>query len=110
MAEYTTYCDDQTSEKTYAMATADRTMAGLQAAIEDVDAQVSGFEDEIATLGTEIANKDKDLLAATQVRNKEKSDFSATEKELSESVDQLERAVVQIKRGAALVQSGCQPK
>jgi len=110
MAEYTKYCDEMTSEKTYAMATADRTMAGLSATVEDVDAQVSGLGEEIKALGTEIANKDKDLMAATSVRKMEKADFSKTEKELSESVDQLERAVVQIKRGTALVQSSSNPK
>eukprot|EP00746_Dinoflagellata_sp_MGD_P161831 gnl/MRDRNA2_/MRDRNA2_89119_c0_seq1.p1 gnl/MRDRNA2_/MRDRNA2_89119_c0~~gnl/MRDRNA2_/MRDRNA2_89119_c0_seq1.p1 ORF type:complete len:687 (-),score=227.03 gnl/MRDRNA2_/MRDRNA2_89119_c0_seq1:86-2146(-) len=110
MAEYTKYCDEMTSEKTYAMATADRTMAGLSATIEDVDAQVAGLGEDIKALGTEIANKDKDLMAATTVRKIEKTDFAATEKELSESVDQLERAIVQIKRGTALVQSSSNPK
>jgi len=110
MAEFTTYCDDQTSEKTYAMQTADRTIAGLEATIEDVDAQVSGLEDEIATIGTEIASKDKDLIAATSIRKTEKTDFSATEKELVESVDQLDRAIVQIKKGTAFVQSDAHPK
>merc|ERR1719388_539600 len=51
-----------------------------------------------------------DLMAATAMRKKEKTDFSATEKELVESVDQLERAIVQIKRGTALVQSDSHPK
>lgn len=105
MAEYTKYCDEETSEKTYAMQTADRTMAALEATIEDVDAQVAGLGDEIKTLGTEISSKDSDLTAATMVRTKEKTDFSATEKELMESVDQLERAIVMIKRGTAFVQS-----
>merc|ERR1719281_1430552 len=85
-------------------------MAGLEATIEDVDAQVSGLGDEIKMLGTEIANKDKDLMAATATRKTEKTDFSATEKELVESVDQLERAIIQIKKGTALVQSDSHPK
>merc|ERR1719482_1071209 len=55
MAEYTKYCDDMTSDKTYAMQTASRTIAGLEATVEDVDAQVSGLGEEIAALGSEIA-------------------------------------------------------
>jgi len=110
MGEYTKYCDEQTSEKTYAMATADRTIATLEAAIEDVDAQVSGLAEEITAIGTEIAGKDKDLIAATQVRTKEKADFSGTEKELVASVDQLDRAIIQIKKGAAFVQSDAHPR
>jgi hypothetical protein len=110
MAEYTKYCDDMTSDKTYAMQTASRTIAGLEATIEDVDAQVAGLADEVSTLGSEIAGKEKDLIAATGVRKTEKADFDKAEKELMESVDQLERAVVMIKRGTALVQSGSHPK
>merc|ERR1719191_715188 len=92
------------------MQTADRTIAGLAATIEEVDAQVAVLADEVATVGTEISNKEKDLLAATTVRKAEKADFDKAEKELSESVDQLERAVLLIKKGTALVQSGSPPK
>jgi len=56
------------------------------------------YEDEIATLGTDVASKQKQLYEATELRKKEKADFDAAEKELMTSIDQLDRAVTIIKR------------
>merc|ERR1719160_1620904 len=105
MAEYSTYCDDETKERVYAIQTSSGKIAELEAAIEDGEAQLTGLSDEIATLGTELASKDRDLASAGLVRKTDNADFQASEKELMESVDQLERAIVMIKRGTAFVQS-----
>merc|ERR1719478_385719 len=40
-----------------------------------------------------IATAETDLRDATQIRNKERADFSAAERELSDSIDALTRAV-----------------
>lgn len=101
MAEYSKYCDDEISAREYAIKTASRTMTDLQATIIDAKAQSAAAADEISTLGTEIAAKDGEIGAATTQRMKEKADFEVTEKELVGAVDQLEKAVVLLKRGAA---------
>merc|ERR1719335_1987927 len=56
------------------------------------------YEDEIATLGSDVASKSKQLYEATALRKKEKADFDAAEGELMTSIDQLDRAVTIIKR------------
>merc|ERR1719321_57579 len=56
------------------------------------------YEDEIATVGNEVAAKQKQLYEATELRKKEKADFKASEAELVTAVDQLDRAVTIIKR------------
>lgn len=105
-AAYSQYCDDEAGSREYAIKTATRTMADLDAAVLDCTAQTKAADDEIATLGTEIAAKDGDIASATTVRSKEKADFAVVEKQLVTSVDQLEKAVVLIKRGsAAFIQS-----
>merc|ERR1719156_492370 len=103
MGEYAEFCDTESSEKGYAVETADRKILDLQATIEGCETKIPGLEDEVATLGSDVASKDKQLYEATEVRKKEKADFDASEKELMTAIDQLTRAVTIIKRetGAA---------
>lgn len=104
MAEYADFCDSGISEKTYAIKTGTRKLAELNAAILEATAQVSSLDDSIATIGSKMAEKQQELLAATTQRDKEKADFKATEAELVTSIDQLNRAITMIKRGTSFVQ------
>merc|ERR1719359_920082 len=106
MVEYEEFCDTESSEKGYAIKTADRKMLDLDAVIQDGDAQIASLNDEVATLGTEIAAKDSKLTEATTIRASEHAEFKATESALVESVDQLTRAMVIIKREMSFVQTG----
>jgi len=98
MAEFSDYCDKTSSELGYAIKTGTSKIEDLTAAIEKGTAKIPVYEDAIATLGTEVADKQKQLYEATEVRKKEKTDFDAAEKELMVSIDQLDRAVTIIKR------------
>merc|ERR1719160_107648 len=66
MEEYTVFCDDELKEKGYAIETAKREIADLSATIEDSKATIVEKEDEIGTLGTVIAGKEKEVYAASQ--------------------------------------------
>merc|ERR1719379_1560121 len=103
MGEYAAFCDTESSEKGYAVQTADRKILDLGATIEGCETKIPGLEDEVATLGSDVASKNKQLYEAAEVRKKEKADFDASEKELVVAIDQLTRAVTIIKRetGAA---------
>merc|ERR1719316_1699890 len=59
MEEYVTFCDDELKAKGYAIQTADREIADLSAMIEDSKATIIEKDDEVASLGTEIAGKEK---------------------------------------------------
>merc|ERR1719451_241843 len=97
--EYTAFCDDELKDKGYAIETAGRTIGDLTATIDSSTANVGELADEIATLGTTIAAKSKELADATKVREGQKADFEAAEKELVKSIDELSRAATVLKRG-----------
>jgi len=111
-AAYSQYCDDEQGARAYAIKSATRTITDLSAEILDCKAQTTAADDSIASLGTEIASKDQDLSSANAQRATAKADFEVVEKQLVTSVDQLEKAVVLMKRGAAafLQEKGAHPK
>merc|ERR1719191_948264 len=104
MEEYMQFCDDQSTDKVFAIKTASRQIQDLKATIEESSAIMIEMADEVATLGTTIAAKEKELAEATSIRKGEHEDFKVTEKELAESVQQLAGAIVQVKKGMSLAQ------
>merc|ERR1719265_1333688 len=98
MAEFTDFCEKESSDKGYAIKTAGSKIEDLTATIEKCNIKIPAYEDEIATLGRDVAEKQKQLHEATELRAKERSDFEATEKEMSTAIDQLGRAATIIKR------------
>merc|ERR1719502_1394527 len=94
MAEYADYCDTVSSEKGYAIKTATQKISELSAEIEDSEAQIQEYADEVAAVGTALAGKEKQLSEAEAV--------------LVTSIDELERAIHTIKKdgeeAASLVQ------
>jgi len=105
MKEYTAYCDDEAKEKAYAIETATGALETLAATVESSTATIATSDDEISTLGTVIADKEKELSDATAVRKEEHENFAASEKELLETVDQLGRAASVLKKGMSLAQT-----
>jgi len=106
MEEYTTFCDDELKDKGYAIETAGRAIEDLTATIDSSTANVGELSDEIATLGTTIAAKSKELSDATKVRAGEAADFAAAEKELVKDIDMLGRAATVLKRELSFAQTG----
>jgi phage-related minor tail protein len=80
MEEYMQYCDDQSTDKVQAIKTAGRQIQDLTATIEQSSAIMVEMSDEIATLGTTIAAKEKELAEATSIRKGEHDDFKVIEK------------------------------
>merc|ERR1719506_1062789 len=81
-----------------AITSAKRTIGDLEAAIQDSTAS-------IAELTSKISSAEADLSKATSVRSDERTDFEGEEKELVETVDTLDRALVVLKRGQTFMQS-----
>merc|ERR1719353_269909 len=71
MEEYSTWCDSESNEK----------------------------EDAITSHKRTIGDLESELAEATKLRDEEKAAFSASETELVDTVDSLERALVVLKRG-----------
>jgi hypothetical protein len=106
MDEYSSFCDDETTEKNYAIKDAGKAINGYKAVIEDTTGQSTEMASEIESSGAQASSKESELKSATEVRDNENADFKAAEKELVESVDTLGRAIVIIKREMSFVQTG----
>jgi chromosome segregation ATPase len=99
MEEFTKWCDSESNEKEDAITSAQRTINELSATIEDSTGSISSLNTEADELAAKISTSDADLAAATKIRDEERATFEASEKELTETVDTLERAIVVLKRG-----------
>merc|ERR1719456_604941 len=99
MEEFTKWCDEESNEKEDAITSAQRTINDLSATIEDSTGSISELNSETDSLAAKISTADADLASATKIRNEERAAFEASEKELEETVDTLERAIVVLKRG-----------
>merc|ERR1719436_1537858 len=99
-ASYKQFCDDTTVEKKRAIAEANEKIDGLKADIEKYTADAAQLAKEIAAHEEDISVWTGDIKAATSVREIEKTDYDATHKDYSESIDALERAIAVLKKQA----------
>merc|ERR1719201_647979 len=65
----------------------------LKASIEKETATISTSTAKIEGTAGEIAEAEAELASATKIRNKENADFKTFEKDISETIDTLERAI-----------------
>merc|ERR1719327_2472166 len=99
-AAYKQFCDDTEVEKKRAIAEANERIEVLKADIQKYTADAALLTKEIAELDEDISIWNGDIKAATNVREIEKTDYDATHKDYSESVDALERAIAVLKKQA----------
>merc|ERR1719337_473514 len=99
-AAYKQFCDDTTVEKKRAIAEANEMIDKLKADIQKYTADAAKLTKEIAELDEDISIWKGDINAATKVREIEKTDYDATHKDYSESVDALQRAIAVLKKQA----------
>jgi len=99
--EFTSYCNDESKETQFEIKTAKSDVERAEAAIADETAKIGVAETKIEELSTSIATAEKDLASATEIREKENADFVKLEKELTEAVSMLERAIAIIEREMA---------
>merc|ERR1719337_546250 len=98
MEEYTSWCDEEANTK--------RTIGDLEATIEDAKASVLTLTSSIDELTTKISTSEKELADAKGIRDKEHEVFVASEKELADTVDSLDRAITVLKKNLSLMQTG----
>jgi len=110
MGEYTNWCDEEANEKEDSIRSSKRTIGDLMATIEDSKASIGSLTSSIGELTQKISSSEKELSTASSIRSKENGDFVAAEKELSETVDSLERATSVLKKNLGLMQTGVTAK
>merc|ERR1719484_109100 len=99
MEEYSTWCDKEENEKEDAITSHKRTIGDLESESADASARISELGTEVEELAGKISGTESELAEATKLRDEEKAAFSASESELVDTVDSLERALVVLKRG-----------
>lgn len=106
--EFSEWCEDRSRNVGFEIKTGKSQVEELTATIANEKSKQDALTTEIEELAGSIAANDKDLAAATTVRNAEAADFAVAEKELTETIDTIERAIGIIQRelgkGGALVQ------
>jgi len=108
--EYAEWCEDGSKNLQFEIKTGKSNVESLKATIAEETSQIDALSAKVEDLAAGIATDEADLKAATEIRAKEAADFAAEEKELSEVIDTLGRAVGILERemakgGAALIQN-----
>ena len=99
--EYFEWCDDTAKNGAFAIKTATAEKEKLTAKIGKLSATIEDAETKIEELVASITKDTKELDEATAIREKEQATFAASEKELMDAVDTLERAVSVISKEMA---------
>ena len=88
-AAYKQFCDDTTVEKQRAIKEANEMIEILQADIQKYEADAAQLAKEIAKHDEDISTWEGDFKAASKVREIEHTDYVATHKDYTESIDGL---------------------
>jgi len=97
-AVFKTFCEDTATDKADAIQEANEQIELLKADIEKYTEDAARLTEEINSHDADISAWEGDENAATNVRKIEKADFDAMNKDYSESVDALTRAVAVLKK------------
>jgi len=105
---YVDWCQNGAKEKEYEIKTAKASIEDLGATIEKAKSDIVALSSKVEDLGASISANDADLKAATTIREKELKEFVATQKELDDAINTLERAINILERrmhGSAMLQA-----
>jgi len=108
-AEFAEMCEERSKDLGFEIKTGKAEVADLKAAIDEETSIAAALDTKVEELTASIATDEADLEAATKIRKKENADFVAEEKELSEVIDALQRAIgilekEMAKHGASMMQ------
>jgi len=105
--EYAEWCETGAKDKEWEIKTAKSEIEDLESVIAKASSDIDEMTAKISDLAGSISTNEADLKAATEIRDKEHTDFAASESELVDAIDTLDRAITVLERklnGAALMQ------
>jgi len=100
-AAFSAWCDERHANVEHEIATGKAEVAALSADIEKQSARSSASRTKMEELAASLAHNEADLKAATDIRGTEARDFAVDEKETTECISALERAVAILTRELA---------
>jgi chromosome segregation ATPase len=96
--DYLEWCDEAAANLHYEIKTGEKNKEELEATISKCDADIEASSAKIEDLSGAIAADEKELKNATAIRAEEQATFEASEKELVDAIDTLDRAVAILQR------------
>jgi len=112
-ADQKAFCDEEIGESTKSKQDKEGKLDKINARFEKASSTSATLMEEVSRLSEEIAESDAALSEATTIRQKEKTEFKALEKDLSESEEACTAAIEVLREyyeGASLIQTGDQAK
>merc|ERR1719498_1514772 len=103
-AKLSCWCDVNGKEKDAAVDAALRKTAELESTINALTAKATDVDATIKSLTEETSANQESLKAATELREKERAEFNAEDKELMLSVDAIKNALVILSRHSSFLQ------
>jgi len=91
--EFFSWCDEASQNLNNEIKTGKTTQEKLEAKIGELTSSIDVSDSEVEKLSGAVATAEGELNDATSIRDKEAADFAASEKELVETVDTLDRAI-----------------
>merc|ERR1719446_1331278 len=91
--EFAEFCEERSRNLGFEIKTGKAEKSDLEAAIEKETATSASLTAKIEELSSGIAVDEADLKSATEIRAKEEASFVANEKELTDVISTLERAI-----------------
>jgi hypothetical protein len=107
--EFAEWCEDRSRNVGFEIKDGKAEVAQQTATIESATSTIASLNAKVEELANGLSVDEADLKAATEIRAKEAADFAATEKDLVESIDTLQRAILILEKemkkgGAAMMQ------
>merc|ERR1719473_64929 len=100
-AEYKQFCDDTAVEKQRSVKEANEQLEMLAADIQKFQAEAADLSKEIAAHDEDISTWEGDFKAATKVRQIENTDYIATHRDYTQSIEALDEGITKLKSEAA---------
>jgi chromosome segregation ATPase len=91
--DFFAWCDEASQNINFEIKTSTKQQEKLEAKIGELTSAIDVSESQIEELAAAVSAAEGELKDATAIREKEASDFAASEKELVETVDTLDRAI-----------------
>jgi len=91
--EFFQWCDEASQNVNFEIKTGKASKEKLEAKIGELTSAIDVSESKIEELAAAVSTAEAELSDATGIREKEAADFAASEKELVETVDTLDRAI-----------------
>jgi len=92
-AKYKCYCDTSSADKKAEIEKLTEEIALLESKIDELQSSTGGLSQEVAKLDKDIAANKQAQEEATAIRKRENEDFLALEKDLTDAIGQMKRAI-----------------